>query len=312
MKKIYCLKRKALFLLLIMLAGMAKAQYSSDREYEWDDLTTENRVWIQMYRSDYDDTTYYQLGLKGDTMVNGVEYKKLIECSHIGFPIEGQCVGGIRTDGTGKYYFVSLPPFSSSVGSMEICMDDQNQEVLLYDFSLSIWDEWQEPCYETMHDDVIAVYEEEFCGITRKVLKFSDGFQWIWGVGCDEGLLYPIHEEILLCGIAHRTVEVFQDGESIYKNPEFEGIDYTFVGERHNPKNGIALFPNPAKDKIFLLYSPDTKPTQIQLYDQQGHLVRTQSKAFESIDISQLLTGTYMIRVTLEDGKVYSDKVVKE
>jgi len=41
-------------------------------------------------------------------------------------------------------------------------------------------------------------------------------------------------------------------------------------------------------------------------------MVHTQSKAFESIDMSQLPTGTYTLRVTLEDGKSYSDKVVKE
>ena len=31
-----------------------------------------------------------------------------------------------------------------------------------------------------------------------------------------------------------------------------------------------------------------------------------------NIDMSQLPAGTYTLRVTLEDGKTYSDKVVKE
>ena len=59
-------------------------------------------------------------------------------------------------------------------------------------------------------------------------------------------------------------------------------------------------------------FSPDVQPTQVELYDLQGRLVHMQSKAFESIDMSQLPAGTYTMRVTLEDGKVYSDKVVKE
>ena len=58
--------------------------------------------------------------------------------------------------------------------------------------------------------------------------------------------------------------------------------------------------------------SPDVQPKQIEFYDLQGRLVRTQSKAFESIDMSQLPAGTYTLRVTMEDGKVFSDKVVKE
>ena len=41
-------------------------------------------------------------------------------------------------------------------------------------------------------------------------------------------------------------------------------------------------------------------------------LVRVQSSGFESVDMSRLPAGAYMLRVTLEDGKVFSDKVVKE
>jgi hypothetical protein len=304
--------KKVLFLLLVMLAGMAKAQHPFGREYDWDDLATENRAWVQMYRSDYQDTIYYQLGIKGDTLVNGLEYKKLIECSHLGLPIEGQCVGGIRKDGDGKYYFVSLPPFLPEIGCLFICPDDQ--EVLLYDFSLSVWDEWQDPCYTSHYDIVSEVGEEEFCGIMRKVIVMNwDPYaQWIGGIGSNEGLLYPIYVEIPLSGIAHRTVEVFQDGRSIYKNPEFEGIDYTEVSEWHEAENVLSLYPNPAKEQLLIQFSPDVQPKQIELYDLQGRLVRTQSKAFESIDMSQLPAGTYTLRVTLEDGQTFSDKVVKE
>ena len=49
-----------------------------------------------------------------------------------------------------------------------------------------------------------------------------------------------------------------------------------------------------------------------ELYDLQGRLVRTQNKAFRNIDMSQLPTGTYTMRVIMEDGMTYSDKVVKE
>ena len=72
------------------------------------------------------------------------------------------------------------------------------------------------------------------------------------------------------------------------------------------------FYPNPVQDLIHMQFSPDVQPKQIELYDLQGRLVRTQSKAFESIDMSQLPSGTYTMRVTLEDGKTYSDKVVKE
>ena len=73
-----------------------------------------------------------------------------------------------------------------------------------------------------------------------------------------------------------------------------------------------AFYPNPVKEQLHMQFSPDVQPVQVELYDLQGRLVRMQSKAFESIDMSQLPAGTYTLRVTLEDGKAYMDKVVKE
>ena len=72
------------------------------------------------------------------------------------------------------------------------------------------------------------------------------------------------------------------------------------------------FYPNPVKDQLLMQFSPDVQPDKVELYDLQGRLVRSQSKAFESIDMNQLPAGTYTLRVTLEDGKSYSDKVVKE
>ena len=81
--------------------------------------------------------------------------------------------------------------------------------------------------------------------------------------------------------------------------------------------NGIvvrpyAFWPNPAKGILNLQYSPDVTPTRIELYDLQGRLVRRQTTTLESINMEGLAAGTYMMRVTLQGGKVFSDKVVKE
>jgi hypothetical protein len=40
--------------------------------------------------------------------------------------------------------------------------------------------------------------------------------------------------------------------------------------------------------------------------------VRSQGNAFETFDLGQLPAGTYTLRVAMEDGQVFSDKVVKE
>ncbi|MBR6929339.1 MAG: T9SS type A sorting domain-containing protein [Bacteroidales bacterium] len=72
------------------------------------------------------------------------------------------------------------------------------------------------------------------------------------------------------------------------------------------------FYPNPVQAQLQMQFSPDVQPRQVELYDLQGRLVRTQRSNFGSIDMSQLPAGAYMLRVTLEDGKVFSDKVVKD
>ena len=72
------------------------------------------------------------------------------------------------------------------------------------------------------------------------------------------------------------------------------------------------FYPNPIQDQLHLQYSPDVKPRQVELYDLQGRLVRAQQSDLEHIGMQGLSAGHYLMKVTLEDGKVYSDKVVKE
>lgn len=71
-------------------------------------------------------------------------------------------------------------------------------------------------------------------------------------------------------------------------------------------------YPNPAQDQLHLQYSPDVQPKHVELYDLQGRLVRSQGNTFETVDLGQLPAGTYTLRVTMQDGQTFSDKVVKE
>ena len=77
-------------------------------------------------------------------------------------------------------------------------------------------------------------------------------------------------------------------------------------------KDEIFIYPNPVRDRLHLYVPTYLKPIRIDLYDLQGRLVRAQRSNFEHIDMGQLPAGTYTLRVIMEDGKSYSDKVVKE
>ena len=92
----------------------------------------------------------------------------------------------------------------------------------------------------------------------------------------------------------------------------FVNNDYDALEEQGIIVRPYAYWPNPAQDELHLQFSPDVTPTQIELYDLQGRMVRSQRNGLESINLEGLASGTYTMRVTLENGKVFSDKIIKE
>ena len=88
--------------------------------------------------------------------------------------------------------------------------------------------------------------------------------------------------------------------------------DYDTMEEQSIIVRPYAYWLNPVQSELHLQYSPDVTPTQIELYDLQGRLVRSQRNGLESLNLEGLASGAYMMRITLEGGKVFSDKVIKE
>ena len=108
-------------------------------------------------------------------------------------------------------------------------------------------------------------------------------------------------------------------GQNLINNTQGYGCFYYLFNEEGwgSPEamaavRPYAFWPNPVRDELRLQYSPDAKPAQAELYDLQGRLVLQQRTGLESLNLEGLAPGTYTLRVTLEGGKTFSDKVVKE
>ena len=50
----------------------------------------------------------------------------------------------------------------------------------------------------------------------------------------------------------------------------------------------------------------------VEIYAVDGRLLKSQISNFETVDISSLESGIYIIKVRLTDGMEYSERVVKE
>ena len=83
-----------------------------------------------------------------------------------------------------------------------------------------------------------------------------------------------------------------------------------------NTTTGISFrpytfFPNPVGDVLQMEYSPDVTPVLLELLDLQGRLVLSQQNNLETLNMDGLPAGTYTLRLTLNKGKAFSEKVVK-
>jgi hypothetical protein len=77
-------------------------------------------------------------------------------------------------------------------------------------------------------------------------------------------------------------------------------------------KENIKVYPNPVKD-IFNIDAPSTVKS-VAVFDISGKQVLTKdiSAAKSQIDFSKLATGTYLVKITLENGTTASTKVIKQ
>ena len=88
--------------------------------------------------------------------------------------------------------------------------------------------------------------------------------------------------------------------------------DYDALDEQDIIIRPYTFYPNPAQSEVHLNYSPDVQPARIELYDLQGRLLQTQTQGLEKLSLESLAAGQYLMKVTLKDGKTFTDKVVKE
>ena len=74
-------------------------------------------------------------------------------------------------------------------------------------------------------------------------------------------------------------------------------------------ESALAIFPNPVNDVLNIIY--DKAISQIDVYDVNGKLVKTFTTVGNSINISDLSSGVYMLNMQTADGLVIK-KIVKE
>ena len=320
---------KLLLFLLLAMTGTAMAQNNQKKERTWEKLPMENTAWIHLFCSSYDDSTYYQVGIKGDTIINSVSYYKMYDCPHIGFPIEGRCFGAIRQDDEGKCYFVSFDPMGvvlgAEAGAFVIFTGlELNTEYVVYDFALSVCEAFPydgDQLSWGIYYEVFQIDEILINGSNRKVFWFDDGCElephyyepkWIEGIGSNHGLLYSLQKEPTLMGVEYRLVEILQDGEILYTAPEFVGVNYTGVPESASSNEEVRLYPHPITESGTLDFG-QLNAEKLTITTVDGRIVRKENvKGLSSYTIEKgcLGAGVYFYMLSGNNTKNVIGKMI--
>lgn len=290
------------FALIISLSLKAQTQ-----SYEYIPIVKEGlQIWTidREYGQYNEQYSYERLALtEEDTIIDGKSYKKLYSFTEREFDIEtATFVCGIRENENKQVFVASY---------------HNQQEFLPYDFSLTEGDSIlaESNGEYDLYFNVTDVDTIDYNGVERRkiTLQFYNyaWVTWIEGIGNIEGLLmdwrsytmamdpmpnvrlrcYEYNEECLYSD--------FSFNESIYDcyTPLYTGL------EENETQNNILLYPNPAKERLYINTSIPIK--QMTICNLLGQEIQKYNnlETTSSINISGLNEGVYFV-------KIYTEKVV--
>lgn len=212
-------------------------------------------------------------------------------------------------------------------GSMNPQVVDQGLAILKYDGYFTLKKKFNsEPYMQGMDNCAIPIgmdwskdgnlylaYSTNSLNGYVSVVKMDSDFNVIWERYCMEPRQLYAGKMMIL-----KENKVAVVGISIVNNSSCDAFyivvndDYDSLEETDSPFRPYAYWPNPAQDELHLQYSPDVKPTRVELYDLQGCMISRQTDGLERVNLRGLASGQYLMKVTLQDGKSYMDRVMKE
>ena len=125
------------------------------------------------------------------------------------------------------------------------------------------------------------------------------------------GLVVRENGGLALSGWLYDSDYQYYDSSKIYAVIFDETLSSPEISASEKP---FVCYPNPAKDLLNINFADDTECQSIAIYSIDGRLVvETHGRAsLPSINVSNLTPGLYLIKVRTNDGKGFTERIVKE
>jgi hypothetical protein len=261
----------------------------------------------------------YNYFLSGDTIIGSKQYSKVFSKGYM-YGINGP----MEVCPSYYYTFIDTVPryFLRQENKKLYCIQAGcSQEILLYDFDLGTNDTVKIYNYCDTTSYAIAIVDAVDSILIdtayRKVLHLNNSncgmggptLTIIEGIGCEHDLFKFCNDEF----IGNFLTCYGLNGHSKY-SPSGDTCDLEVplgVDENIIPNSDIVIYPNPVRDKVnFSVPDKQMNIYQIELIDLFGQCVLI-SQNTNSIDVSNLSRGLYIIRITFCDSSRTVKKLIK-
>lgn len=276
--------KKNISIVLILIPLVAFSQ-----EYKYIPFPDSGAIWSEVYY--YPDPvwpntvakqpTFERFTLSGeDTVINDTTYKKLYIFYDTLFNKSNAIyIGGIREDENKKVYFKGdsvIHDFKPSYYNSYSPIEAMGNELLLYDFSLSIGDTLK---YANLSKGdeflIVSSVDTILIGNThRKRFSFEPIWwvKWIEGIGNIKGLLFT-SGDLPFNGIDDDLICFKQNSEILYFNNNYDDCMPLITGiETYQYNNSaIIIYPNPATKNCVAFQFVSCSVTNIKIFDCNGN-----------------------------------------
>ncbi|GHT38770.1 hypothetical protein AGMMS49965_03110 [Bacteroidia bacterium] len=292
--------------------------FASHHSYSQEVFPLDNATWTELLHPDaepLDDDSppredkYISYSLRGDTVVDGIVRSKLYFSPDVQQDYS-ELTGFIHVDAD-KVYF--RPDASTNLFySHYIALYDyvENQDMLLYDFSLKIGDKFGYTLQEIDYVSIGGSERKRFCFYWELDPYFRQ--YWIEGMGSTQSLFDPI-ESIPACTYWIKLICFSQNDEVLWLSSDFKDCPL-------KKGNGANKIETADREAVSIHYIAENRlivsslpMQQLQIYNLNGALlqsIKVDGELQYALSKHSPIAGVYLAKIRLQNGSVHTEKII--
>jgi len=185
------------------------------------------------------------------------------------------------------------------------------EEYLLYDFGLEVGDTYMFECSSTVTsiDSIILNNGESRKRLHLNLTGENYGPVWIEGIGEALGGLFG-SSAYCIFDVGGKLRCFYDNDELLYPESPQTCFTETSNSVYNTLPSDVKIYPNPIYETVHIT-SGSTKIKSFRIIDLMGRPVYSDEYKDEIINVTYLKAGTYFIVLEMENGDLYSEKLMK-